>query len=62
MAKCESDYFTPHAGQTIEAENGTQYFICGKTRIKISEHFATGGRPLGDLIVEAVQHTAKAAS
>ena len=27
-------------GQVIQAENGTQYFVCGNNRIKISEHFA----------------------
>ena len=49
MAKSESDIFTPRTGQVIQAENGTQYFVCGNNRIKISEHFAAGGKPLGDL-------------
>ena len=49
MAKSESDTFTPRTGQVIQAENGTQYFVCGNNRIKISEHFAAGGKPLGDL-------------
>ena len=63
MAKSESDTFTPRTGQVIQAENGTQYFVCGRNRIKISEHFAAGGRPLDDLIVDVVRHTAaKAAS
>ena len=49
--------------ELVTAENGTQYFVCGKNRIKISEHFAAGGRPIGDLIVDVVRHTAaKAAS
>ena len=52
MAKSESDIFTPRTGQVIQAENGTQYFVCGNNRIKISEHFAAGGKPLGDLIVD----------
>ncbi len=30
-------------GQLLQTENGTQYFICGKIRIKVSEHFAAGG-------------------
>ncbi len=59
MAKSESDIFTPRTGQVIQAENGTQYFVCGNNRIKISEHFATGGKPLGDLIVDVVRHTAE---
>ena len=52
MAKSESDIFTPRTGQVIQTENGTQYFVCGNNRIKISEHFAAGGKPLGDLIVD----------
>ena len=44
MAKSESDIFTPRTGQVIQAENGTQYFVCGNNRIKISEHFAAGGK------------------
>ena len=47
MAKSESDIFTPRTEQVIQAENGTQYFVCGNNRIKISEHFAAGGKPLG---------------
>ncbi len=34
MAKSESDTFTPRTGQVIQAENGTQYFVCGNNRIK----------------------------
>ena len=61
MAKSESDIIIPRRGQVIETENGTQYFVCGNNRIKISEHFAAGGRPLGDLIVDVVRHTAEKA-
>ena len=59
MAKNESDIFTPRTGQAIQAENSTRYFVCGNNRIKISEHFAAGGKSLGDLIVDVVRHTAK---
>ena len=53
MVKSESDIIdTIHTGQVITDENGTQYFVCGRNRIKISEHFAAGGRPLDDLIVD----------
>ncbi|MBS5082941.1 MAG: hypothetical protein E7B11_08850 [Clostridiales bacterium] len=45
-------------GQLLQTENGTQYFICGKSRIKVSEHFATEGRPLGELIADVIQHSA----
>lgn len=62
MVKSESDSLTPCTGQIIKAENGTQYFVCGKNRIKISEHFAAEGRPLGDLLVDVIQHTAEKAA
>lgn len=45
-------------GQILQTENGTQYFICGKSRIKVSEHFATEGRPLGELIADVIRHSA----
>ena len=62
MARNESDIFTPRTGRVIKTENGTQYFVCGNNRIKISEHFAVGGKPLGDLIVDVVRHTAEKAA
>ena len=62
MAKRKGDIFTPRTGRVIETENGTQYFVCGNNRIKISEHFAAGGKPLGDLIVDVVRHTAEKAA
>ena len=62
MVKSESDMiFKPRTGQVITAENGTQYFVCGNNRIKISEHFTAAGQPLGDLIVDVVRHTAEKA-
>ena len=45
-------------GQLLQTENGTQYFICGKSRIKVSEHFAAEGRPLGELIADVIWHSA----
>lgn len=44
-------------GQLLQTENGTQYFICGKSRIKVSEHFAAEGRPLGELIADVIRHS-----
>ena len=45
MVKSESDMISiPRTGQVITAENGTQYFVCGNNRIKISEHFAAAGQ------------------
>ena len=45
-------------GRLLKAEDGTQYFVCGKSRIRVSEHFAAEGKPLGDLIADVIQHTA----
>ncbi len=45
-------------GQLLQKENGVQYFICGKSRIKVSEHFATDGRPFGELIADVIRHSA----
>ena len=59
MVKSESDIIdTIHTGQVITDENGTQYFVCGKNRVKVSEHFKDGGPPLDDLIIDAVRHIA----
>jgi len=57
MTKGKHEVLTTHTGKVIK-ENGMQFFICGNNRIKISEHFAAEGRPLGDLIVDVVRQTA----
>ena len=62
MGKRESDILKPRTRQVIQAESDTQYFVCGNNRIKISEHFAAGGKHLGDLIVDVVRHTAEKAA
>lgn len=36
-------------GETREI-NGEQYYIIGKNRIKITEHFPASGKPLDELI------------
>lgn len=43
-------------GQLITMENGTQYFVCGNNRIKVSEHFAEKGKQLDDLIADVIRH------
>lgn len=40
--------------------DGTQYFVMGKIRIKISEHFANNGKQLGTLLEDVIQHAAVA--
>lgn len=34
----------------VIAEDGKQYFVCGKNYIEVSEHFPQKGRKLNDLI------------
>ena len=45
-------------GQTV-IENGEQYFIMGKTRIKITEHFPADGKRLDELITDLITHKMK---
>ena len=61
MAKSESDIFTPRtAGYTSRERHAV--FCMWEQPYKISEHFAAGGKPLGDLIVDVVRHTAEKAA
>ena len=39
--------------------NGSQYYIIGKNRIKITEHFPAGGKQLDELISELIIHKIK---
>ena len=43
---------------TIE-EDGCLYHYCGKTRIKVHEHFSDHGKSVSDLIENVILHTAK---
>lgn len=43
----------------MEIINGTQYFICGQTRIKVTEHFKERGPELADLMEKLIVFTAK---
>ena len=36
MAKNKSTIMMPTPGKVMKTENGTQYFVCGNSRIKIS--------------------------
>lgn len=58
MEKCQRNTPAIAQGQLLQKEDGTQYFICGKSRIKVSEHFAAKGRPLDELIADVIRHTA----
>lgn len=45
--------------QTID---GTQYFVVGKTRIKVTEHFPEQAPTMASLIEDLILYTAKQAS
>lgn len=42
--------------------DGKVYYICGNTRIVVSEHFSDNGKPLGSLIENVILHAAKKVS
>ena len=58
MGKNWNDTESP-AGRVLVAENGKQYFVCGKNHIEISEHFATNGKKLDDLLTDVMLYTAE---
>ena len=41
-------------GQMVTSETGEQYFIMGKNRIKITEHFSPSGKPLDELVTDLI--------
>lgn len=42
-------------GKTITAPSGEQFYIYGKSRIKINEHFAPEGKQIDELLTGLVQ-------
>ena len=40
-------------------ENGVEYYCCGNTKIKITEHFAEEGKTMGELLEELIIREAK---
>lgn len=46
-------------GLTVTTENGEQYFIAGKNRIKITEHFPSNGKQLDELIADLIAYKIK---
>lgn len=49
------DRDTPPTGTTIKSGDGT-YFELGKTRIKVTEHFAPTGKPLPVLLEDLIRY------
>ena len=63
MEQNQKKDFTAPTGRLVVGKDGAEYFICGKSRIKVSEHFASEGKQLSELLENVIQHTAnKAAS
>lgn len=46
-------------GLTVISESGEQYFIMGKNRIKITEHFPSDGKPIEELVTDLIIHKIK---
>ena len=41
-------------GLTVTTETGEQYFVMGKNRIKITEHFSPSGKQLDELVTDLI--------
>ena len=46
-------------GELVTAATGEQYYIIGKNRIKITEHFPANGKPIEELITDMITHKIK---
>ena len=46
-------------GKVITTETGEQYYILGKNRIKITEHFPYKGKPIDELITDLITQKIK---
>ena len=44
MAKSKNESNNKNSGTLLTEKDGTQYFVMGKVRIKVSEHFAQDGK------------------
>lgn len=58
MEQTKKNTPAPVTGRLVTAKGGEQYFICGNSRIKVSEHFAKEGKPFSELLEHMIQHTA----
>ena len=46
-------------GEVITAATGEQYYIIGKNKIKITEHFPASGKQLDELIMDLITQKIK---
>lgn len=60
MGKSEDKSSNEEKGFLLITQDGTQYYIMGKVRIKVSEHFAEKGKPIDALLEDVIQHMAAA--
>ena len=58
--KSKNESNNKNSGTMLTEKDGTQYFVMGKIRIKVSEHFAENGKPLNSLLEDVIQHAAAA--
>ena len=40
-------------------EDGETYFYCGSSRLKVHEHFADSGKPIGSLLEDVINYAAQ---
>jgi len=52
-------YMDTETGRIETAESGEQYFIMGKNRIKITEHFPATGKQVDELIADLITNKIK---
>lgn len=50
---------SPRARGYTVIEGGEQYYIIGKTRIKITEHFRPDGKPIEELVTALIESKIK---
>lgn len=59
MQNIKKETHTANSGYTIfDTTDDAQYFVMGKMRIKISEHFSKNGEPLDCLMEDIIRHAA----
>ncbi len=60
MAKSKNESNNKNSGTLLTEKDGTQYFVMGKVRIKVSRRSPQDGKPLYNLLEDVIQHAAAA--
>ena len=60
MAKKKKKEQKPKKRAPLPQKRAPRFFLLGKVRIKVSEHFAQDGKPLDSLLEDVIQHAAAA--